>query len=890
MHWWWCTFRIWLRSRLRGAAVRHEIASELSYHIEMRTRDLVAAGMALGAARREALERFGSVERTRAECGDLLFVDPTPDGAGTMTQGLRDLKYAVRSMVKNPGFTLVVVITLGLGIGANTAIFSVVNGVLLDPLPYHEPEGLVSVFENDRLRGTTQEGVSAPDYFDLTERNRVFADAATWFRPRLTLTGADNEPQRVISASLTYNLFSVLGVTPALGRSFTAEEDQPGGERVVVLSHGLWNTRFGSDPNILGRSITVDEEPYEIIGVMPADFDFPLPDTDLFTPLQAVPTTYSRGMHSFGVVARLGDGISHEQASADVSRIARALEEEYPDDNLGRGMWVEPLTESRVGDVRTALLMLLGAVTLVLLIACVNVANLLFARASVREREVAIRTALGAGRGRLIKQLLTESMVLALVGGVVGLLVAFWGVNVLVAIGPDNLPRLHNVAINGGVLAFAFLTTAGTGLVFGLLPALKTARSDLHAPLKEGGRSATSGVGGYRLRGGLVVAEIALAVLLVTGAGLLIKSFWRLQQVDPGFNPSNVLSLTLNLPAARYPQEFATFPQWTEIRQFQDDLEQRVRNLPGVEAVALALNHPVLAGWTTRFTIEGRPPVAEGEQEEARIRPVTPDYFRTVGIPVLRGRGLTDQDRGDAPFVLVINEAFARRYFQDEDPLGKRMTVWRKTGEIVGVAQDVKWLGLDQPAPPGWYMPLHYMPFAGFNLVVRTSGDPLGLVPEIRSRIGDLDPALAPYNITTLETELGKSVAQQRFNMLLLAAFAVLAMALAAVGIYGVMSYGVSQRTHEIGVRMSLGARQGDVLRDIVLSGLKLTGIGVAAGLVATVFAARTVSSLLFGVGSVDLPTFGAVAVILALVATLASYLPAHRASRVDPVEALRYE
>jgi predicted permease len=870
--------------------VRREIDGELAYHLEMRTREFVAGGMAPRAARNEALKRFGNLERTRLVCHELYMVESAEKGDGIMRDLLHDLRFAVRSLIRAPSFALVVVLTLGLGIGANTAIFSVVDGVLLRPLPYGNPDRLVRVWENDRLRGTRQEWLSLPDYFDVLERNRVFQEMTTWFRAQVTLTGPDNEPQRVTSATASHTLFPVLGVAPAMGRAFSEEEGRPGGERVVVVSHRFWVSRFGGDEQVVGKTIVLDDVAFQVIGVMPAGFGFPAPDIDLWRPLQLGPTSAPRGNHNFRVLARLASGVTIARANEDVTAIAAALEEEYADDNLGRGMWVESLLEATVGDVRTPLLVLLGAVGLVLLVACVNVANLLFARASVREREVAIRTALGAAPGRLLRQFLTESAVLAFTGGAAGALVAFWSIRLLLILGPEDLPRLENVGIDPRVLGFTLLSAVGTGLLFGLVPALQVSKPDLQTAFKEGGRGSSEGLGKRRLRRLLVIAEVGLSVVLVTGAGLLLKSFWRLQQVDPGFSPNNILSVSVQLPSARYPQRFGDFPNWPEVLRFQEDIHERVRSLPGVEAVALGLNTPVDAGWTTRFTIEGRPPVAAGEQEEARIRPVTHDYFRTAGIPVVRGRGFTAQDRGDAPPVFVINEAFARRYFPNEDPLGQQMTVWGNTAEIVGIAKDVKFSGLHRPAPPGWYMPLDRMPFGGFSMVVRTAGDPIAALPAVREQVRVLDRDLALYNVRTLPDALWDSVARPRFNMLLMAIFAGVALTLAAVGIYGVISYGVSQRTHEIGVRMSLGASGGAVLKQVVRQGLALTGVGVAIGLGGSLLFSRGLSSLLFGVSATDLPTLGAVVVVLGGVAIAASYLPARRASRVDPVVALRSE
>ena len=805
-----------------------------------------------------------------------------------MVEFLQDLRYTVRAILKNPGFAATVIVTLALGIGANTAIFSVVDGVLLRPLPYAGSEDLVMLWQNDRLRGTELEWNSGPDYFDVLERNVVFEDLAAWRFIGATLTGADAEPQVIRAVGTTHSLFRILGAQPMLGRVYDAEDDQPGGAAVVVLSYALWASRYGSDETIIGRRVVVEGTPYEVIGVMPADFAYPTLGTALWAPLQMGPTTAPRGNHSYRVVARLADGVTLERANANVTAIAADLEVEYADDNLGRGMWVQGMLDAAVGSVRPALLVLLGSVALVLLIACVNVANLLFARATVREREVAIRTALGAGRGRLLRQFLTESGVLAVAGGVFGVLLAFAGLRALVALGPAALPRLANVTIDLRVLAFAGVASAATGLLFGILPALQASNPDLQSPLKDGARTpATSGK--HRLRRVLVVTEVALAALLVTGSGLLIRSFWQLQQVDPGFASTNVVVTNLQLPASRYPQTFGQTDH-AKLLQFHRQLLERVGNLPGVQAQALVVHHPLNPGWTSRFTVDNRPPVTAGEQEEARINPVSPGYFRTVGIPLVQGRGFTEQDRNGAPPVVIINEAFARRHFAEQDPIGARISFWGQSREIVGVAQDVKFRGLSRETRQGWYAPLEQIPFGAFSLLVRTDEELGNIVPLLQQQVSALDRDLPVSGATTLEAQLTRSVAQPRFNMLLLGLFAGVAVALAAVGIYGVMSYAVSQRTHEIGVRISLGAKAGDLLKEVVAQGLVLAGLGAAIGIAGSLLFTRTLSSLLFGVGTIDLPTLAAVAMAIGTVAAVATYVPARRASKVDPMVALRGE
>jgi predicted permease len=882
---------LWLRARLWPDKVRREIEDEIAEHIELRARELEAKGLSRPEAWRLAGRRLGDIDRIREHCRELYFVPHGPKGEGAMSELIQDFRYAVRGLRRAPGFAAIVILTIGLGIGANVAIFSVVDGVLLRPLPYETPDRLVLAYENDRLRGTTQEGFSGPDYFDLVERNRTFASLAAFQFPSFTLTGQDAEPQRVAGASATYEMFPILGASAQLGRVFDEREDVPGGPSVVVISHGLWQTRFGGRASVLEQSLILNGTSYRIIGVMPAGFDFPSPTVDLWMPRQMGPTTTSRGNHGFNVIGRLADGVSLEQANAELTQIAAALEVEYADDNLGRGMWAESLYDAVVGDVRPALYVLLAAVGLVLLVACVNVANLLFARASVREREVAVRVALGAGRARLLKQFLTESVVLAGVGGAAGIGVAYAGVAFLLQLAPEGLPRLSNVGIDLGILGVAALISLGTGLVFGLVPALAASRPDLTSPMREGGRGGAEGSFKHRLRRGLVVVEIALAVVLVTGAGLLIRSFVRLQQVNPGFDPSDMLAVTIQLPASRYPQTFSEFPDWPEVRRFQTDLVDRMARIPGVVNAALALISPTNAGWTTRFVIEGRPEVPEGERDEIRIRAVSPAYFRTVGVPIVRGRTFTDfDDRPDAPAVLLINEAAARRYFTDEDPIGQRISIWGATREVIGVVGDVRFSGVDQETPPAVYPALSHMPFGAFTLLLRMAPETADLASAVRVEVRAMDADLALNSVYTLESALDDAVSRPRFNTLLLSTFAGLALTLAAIGVYGVMSFMVSRRRREIGVRISLGAARQAVIGHILGQGMRLVAVGVAIGLAGALALSRLLSSLLFGVGAFDPPTFIGVATVAAAVALIASAVPAIRASRVNPVEALRYD
>ena len=888
---WWSNLAFRIRAALRRQSVRAEIDGELAYHIHMRARALESSGRDRAAARREAEQRFGDYHKIRAECRELLMVESTRRGDNVMSGIVQDFRFAGRSVRKNPGFAAVVIFTLALGIGANSAIFSIVDAVLLQPLPYDQPDELVRLWQADRLNGTRFENFSLPDFFDVEERNSVFAGVSAAAVLSLTETGEDIEARLVLGSTVSRELFAVFGVAPILGRAFTSEEYVPGGELVALIGYGLWMGRFGGQEDVLGRSITLDDNAYRIVGVMGPSFAYPIPDAQIWLPMQLTRTSRSRGAHNYRVVARLADGITAEEAAGNLAAIAAALEVEYAAENQNRGMWPQPLHESVVGNVRPALVVLLGAVGLVLLIACANVANLLFARGTAREREIAIRVAMGAGRNRLLRQFLTESVVLAALGGIGGLGIAVAGLRLVDSLGPAFLPRQSDIGLDMRVLAFTALISVATGALFGLLPALQASRPNLQTPLKEGARGATTGAARQRLRSGLVVAEVAMAVALLSGAGLLIKSFWRLNQVDPGFNPQRILAMDIVLPASRYAQSRSDWPNLPAVIGFERELHERLSGVQGVEAVAFALNAPTYAGWTSGFQLPDRPLSPERQREEVRIRVASAEYMETVGVPLLRGRRLTARDdQYDAPPVALINEALADRYFPDEDPIGLHIANWGVEREIVGVVKNVKFMGLNQPVPPAMYPTFARMPFGGFTLLVRTTGDPMELLPQIRARIADMDANLPLSNVRTLAGQLGESVARPRFNMVLLGIFAAVAMTLAAVGIYGVISYGVSQRTHEIGVRISLGAKAGDVLRQVVGQGLVLAVTGLGVGLASSLVLTRVLSGLLFGVGTTDLATFVVVAVTVSLVAGVAAFVPARRASRVDPMVALRGE
>jgi predicted permease len=798
----------------------------------------------------------------------------------------KDLKYGIRSLLKRPGFTLVALITLALGIGANTAIFSVVNGVLWRPLPYQTPKQLVMVWENHQARGgPVNEWLSPADFDDWRGQNSVFSDLAALNDWGPTLTGRD-EPEPLTGAAVSHDMFAMLGVQPSMGRSFSPEEDQTGAPNVVVLSHELWQRRFSSDQTIVGKSISLNEENYTVIGVMPAGFNFPvIPNTQLWRTLRpTLNPACQRGCLILRAIGRLKPESSFAGAQADLSTIAARLASQYPDSNSKVGATLVPLHEQLIGSMKRPLLILLGAVAFVLLIACANVANLMLARAATREREMAVRAALGASRGRVIRQLVTESTLLACAGGALGLLLAFWLLRLLVSLSPQGTPRFDEIRIDGYVLGFTLLVAVLTGLIFGLAPALQISKPDLNNSLKDTGKGVPGGSRGGRLRSGLVIAEMALALLLLIGSGLLMKSFVLLQRVDPGFNPNQVVTLRVFLNRTHY----QAMPQ---VVNFYSQLLDREKTVPGVQAVAAISTLPLSGNETdTSFMIEGRPQPPPNQEPVAWYNSVSPDYFRAMEMRVLKGRTFTDHDDEKSPLVVIISETMARRYWPNEEPLGRRLghpDHWR---EVVGVVKDVKHFGLDADAPPTMYFPMRQVPARGMNLVVRASGDPSSLVPAVRTQVWAEDKNLAIANLTTMKDLVSSSITQQRFILLLLGCFAALALLLAAVGIYGVMSYAVTQRTHEIGIRMALGARMGDVLKLVVKNGITLALIGIAIGLVLAFALTRLMASLLFGVTPTDLMTFATVSVGLVIVALVACFIPARRATKVDPLVALRYE
>ncbi|HYY56001.1 MAG TPA: ABC transporter permease [Pyrinomonadaceae bacterium] len=812
---------------------------------------------------------------------------------------LQDLRYGLRMLLKSPAFTAVAVLALALGIGANTAIFTVVNAVLLKPLPYPQPERVV------RLWGTnTQQSVpsgageyydfniSTNDFADWRAANHVFESIAVFSSfGSVTLTGRD-EPVRLRCPVVSTEFFNVLGVHPALGRFFLPEEEQQGKHRVVVLSYGTWQSRFNADPNIVGQTLTLTGNSYTVVGVAPKDFEHPRPnpaaEPEMWRPVALELEPGERNNHWLHAIARLKPGVTVEQAQAEMNLINGQLERQYPDSNTGRGIRLGSLHDSMVGNIRSALSVLFGAVGFVLLIACANVANLLLARSSTRQREMAIRTALGASRLRVIRQLLTESVLLSLMGGALGMLIALWATDLLVGLSGGEIPRLGAIGVDGRMLLFTAMVSLLTGIVFGLAPALEASRPDLNVSLKEGGRVAT-GRGRQRFRQALIVSEVALSLVLLVGAGLMMKSFWRLQHVELGFNPDNLLVMDMALPQTRYPER-------SQAALFQQRLVERINALPGVASAASVSILPLSGGNSCDgTTIEGRAAASPADIPCVEVRDISPGYFRTMGVPLLRGRALDEHDNADAPPVVVVNESFVRRLFPGEDPIGKRINhsapdgpqVWR---EIVGVVGDIRHFGPDSEARPEFYQPQMQAPSWGTALVVRSSSDPTNLAAAIRGEVRAMDKDLPLYNLKSMGELVSESVAQPRFRTLLLALFAAVALLLSATVLYGVMNYWVTQRTREIGVRMALGAQSRDVLRMVVGQGMVLAVIGVGVGIVAAFALTRVINNLLFNVSATDPWTFIAVPLALCAVAFVASYIPARRATKVDPMIALRYE
>ena len=817
----------------------------------------------------------------------------------------QDVRYGARMLLKNPGITFVVILALALGIGANTAIFSVVNAVLLRPLPYDQSDRLL--FLNEKSPVLDEMSISYPNFADWRSQNHVFEKIGVYNRNSYNLTGY-GEAERILTAQVSADLFSVLRVNAAIGRLFTNEEDKPGANPVAVLGYNLWQRRFGGQSSILNQALTFNGKSYTVIGVMPQGFQYPS-RVDMWVPvgqLSGDANWQQRGNHpGLYAVARLKPGATLAQAEADMESIAVNLEHQYPDNNSGNRVRIRPLLEIFVSDVRGTLWVLFGAVAFVLLIACANIANLLLARAKARQKEMAIRAAMGAGRWRIVRQLLTESILLALVGGSLGLLVARWGIQLILYISPDAIPRWREINLDWKVLAFTIGVSLLTGILFGLVPALQAGEVDVNETLKETGRGTS---GRHWLRSSLVVVEVATTLVLLIGAGLMIRSFYRLQKVDPGFSYGHLTSFTVSVPQKKYPnieQREAFFKQ----------LLQNARGLPGVEGTAAASGLPLgNNGWQTSFTVEGQPPPPRDQIPLMEACLVTPDYFRVMNIPLKRGRYFTEQD--DRSFLagkdlskldedqrtmagvnaIIIDEQFARRYWPNEDAVGKRIRLGGTDPKapvltVLGVVGRVKMEGLNQDSNRvQGYFPFAQMPFSGMTVITKTSADPNQLIAALREQVKAVDPDQPIYNIRTMDEIRSESVAPERLNLTLLSLFAGIALVLAVVGIYGVMSYTVTQRTHEIGIRMAIGAQPRDVFKMVIGQGMMLALMGVAFGLVGAFALTRLMATMLFGIEPTDPATFASISVLLTCVALVACYIPGRRATKVDPVVSLRYE
>jgi len=802
----------------------------------------------------------------------------------------QDIRFAIRMLLKNWSVTAIIVVVLALGIGANTAIFSVVNAALLRPLPYTEPDKLVRLSEDSPQ--VPQMSISYPNFLDWREQNKVFSGIAALQFRSLNLTGT-GEPERLPGRAVSAELFDVLGVKPALGRSFAAEEDRPGANPVCIISHGLWQRRFGSDPTLVGKQITMSGTSYTVIGVLPASYAYGTP-TDVFVPigLQA-DEMKERGSHpGIYAVARLKPGVTVETARAELIAMASRISEQYG--MKGNSATLTPLSEVFVGDIRTTLLILLGAVGFVLAIACANVANLLLARAATRQKEMAIRTALGAGRMRIVRQLLTESLLLSILGGIIGVLLAVWGIDFLRSASADSLPSTAVIKMDGSVLLFTLFVSLLTGIIFGLAPAFAAVKADLHDTLKEGGRSSTAGGRRSWLRSTLVVTEVALSLVLLIGAGLLIKSFVRILDTDPGFKPQNLLTMQLALNAEK--------DEGGKVLNFFNDVTGRIAGLPGVESAAFSFGIPLGQAADTSFGIVGRPKPEPGKQPQTMLYITSPDYLQAMGIRLIKGRFFTAQDSQHSPHVAVIDETFARQQFPDQEAVGQYLAGDGKENpdaQIVGIVAHVKHFGLDavERVQPQLYLPFNQAPAevlpslaSRMNLIIRTSADPSNLTAAVRSQVQALDPNQPVFNVSTMEQTLDQSLITQRLSMMLLAFMASLALILAAVGIYGVMSYAVTQRTHEIGIRMAIGAQRRDVFKMVIGRGMLLALIGVAVGLVGAFALTRLMATMLYGVEPTDPATFVSIGILLTAVALIACYVPGRRATKVDPLVALRYE
>jgi putative ABC transport system permease protein len=882
-----------LRALFRRDAMEAEMDEELRSHFENQVEKLVASGFPRQEAVRRARIEFGGYEQLKEECREAR-------GVRLIETMLQDLRYALRILRGSPGFTAVAILTLALGIGANTAIFSVVDSVLLRPLPYRDPLGLVMLWEQNSQDKNPHNTVSPPDFLDWQSQNSVFAEMAAIFDQHANLTG-NGLPQEVVLQDVSANFFSVLGVTPILGPGFTAENGKAGNDNIVVLSYGYWKERFAGDSGVIGKTILLNGKAQTITGVAPENFSWFIKDgsftnekPQMWTPF-VFPARFSdrKDIGRFlTVVARLKAGSNVSLAQSQMNTIAARIADEYPDFNRYWGANVVPVRDQISGDLRPALLILFGAVAFVLLISCANVSSLLLARAAAREREIAVRTAIGASPWRIARQLLTESVLLALIGGAIGMVLAVWGTNFLLAASPNNLLDLRSIPIDWRVMAFAAGSTMLAGLLFGVLPSYISSHSGISDTLKEGGRSSSAGKKRRFARSAFVVAQMCLALVLLAGAGLLIRSFVRLVGVDPGFDANHLLTFKVSLPSSKYGTDKA-------LLTFFHDLQGRISRLPGVRSAGLCSFPPFTGlGSATGVHVLSLPEQSLMDLPVAAVRVVGADYFSTMQIPLRAGRSFNEQELTEERHVVVINQAFADQYIKGVNPLGQKAVIYMKSleesknkpSEIIGVVGDVRQMGLDTPAEPTVYWPHPELVLSELTFVVRTANEPLALVSAVRNEIQQMDPEQPMGAVSTMDQLLAGTLSRSRFTMLLLGVFAAVALILACVGIYGVIAFSVTQRTQEFGIRMALGANRRDVFRLVLGQGTRLTLLGIGLGIVAAVIVTRLMATLLFGISATDPLTFASVALLLALVALAACYIPARRATRVDPIVALRYE
>ena len=867
-----------LTSRRRG----HDFDAEIESHLQLHIDDNLRAGMTPEEARRHAWIALGGIERTKDAHRDQRAIP--------MIESLvRDARHGIRLLLKNPAFSIAAVLILGLGIGANTAIFSVVNAVLLRPLPFPDSSRIMRVWHTppaQQFSGMAIFSVSPANYCDWRDQNHVFERMSITQYRRLNLTG-QGEPDALEGVSVSADFFSVLGVQPALGRAFRPEDDEPGNANVAMMSDGIWRTRFGADRTIVGRTISLDRTPYTVVGILPRGVELPA-DAQVWVPLGWTAADWAvRGNHNCRVIARLKPGVSVAQAQAEMTTISKRLEQQYPADDKGWGALVTPLHDDLVGDVRTPLFVLLGAVAFVLLIACANLANLLLARTLGRAREIAVRSALGAGRRQVIQQLLVESVLLGLAGAAVGLVGASVGLRAIVGSIAQELPRVGEINIDGRVLAFTCATGLLTGLLAGVAPAWRLTKTDVNEALKRGLGRGGAEAGERLVRSGLVISEVALALVLLVGAGLLIRSLWQLHAVDPGFDPRNVLTMTVAIPEAKYRSH-------EQQQRFYDQVVQRIRTLPGIEGAATVDTLPLHGGSMQPVAIEGQPAPPLSEQPEVAVRRMSAGYVDALRMRFVAGRDFNDADNEARPLVALVSESMARRFWPGRNPIGQHLTlglISNDPREVVGIVSDVKLHGLVVREPvAAVYIPVSQTPGTWMSVVARTSVPPRSVTQSVTTAIRAIDPEQPVIEILTMDEVIGASLAQQRFAMLLLGGFAALALILAAVGIYSVLSYSVRQRDREIGIRMALGAPAGDVLRMIVVEGMRPTLAGLALGVLAAAALGRVLTTLIFGVTARDLATFVSVSAIVIAVGFVASLLPGYRATRVDPLQALRAE